>query len=133
MSLTLQQRSEGRQAPLVARADFKASDLPSVAFVPAIELPADAVILRGTLNCNKVFGAGETIAVGVSGTPAALLAATSVAALGMTSLTAANLGYGEATRAKRTIGLTASAALTLGEGSLIIEYIRKGRGQITQG
>jgi len=133
MSLTLQQRSEGRQSPLVARADFAAADLPSTAFVGAIELPANAVILRGTLNCNKVFGAGETISVGVSGTPAKFLAATSVAALGMTALTVANIGYGEAAGAKQVVGLTASAALTLGEGSLIIEYIRKDRSQVTQG
>lgn len=132
--MTLQQRSEGRQCTIVARADFDFNDLPSTAFVPALELPANAIILRGSLCVDAVFDTDATIAVGIATDADALLAATDVDALGITAIsTAANLLYGATPGAKKVYGLTASAAMSKGKGSLVLEYIREGRSEFTQG
>jgi len=134
MSATLQQKSEGRQCAIVARADFDFSDFDGTTFIPAIELPANAIILRGSLNVDVAFDATRTMAIGTATTADALLAATSVAAQGITAInTAAKLLYGATPGERRVYGITPSGALTVGKGSLVIEYIREGRAEFTQG
>ena len=128
MSIT--SRSQVRQSVLVARCPFTFADLPDTAFVPAIQLPADAVILRGYLAVTTAFDATSTIDVGIAGTATKYLAAGDVdgaAILPLTGLTGASAG------AIETIGLTSSEAQAAGAGALVVEYIRTGRVQATEG
>ena len=129
--MTLKTRSEGRQSPLIARAAFTGADLPGIDFAPALQLPSDAVILRGHLAITTAFGAGTTISVGTEADDDAFLAATAADATGVTALTGGINGtaVGDVTM----MGLTASAAMADGEGVLVVEYIRTGRAQVTEG
>ena len=129
--MTLKTQSEGRQSPLIARAAFTAADLPGTDFAPALQLPSDAVILRGYLAITTAFGAGTTVSVGTAADDDAYLAATAADATGVTALTGGITG---AVVADVTMmGLTASAAMADGEGALVVEYIRSSRAQVTEG
>jgi len=129
--MNLKTRSEGRQSPLIARAAFTAVDLPGTDFAPALQLPSDAVILRGYLAITTAFGAGTTVSVGTASNDDAYLGATVADATGVTALTGGITGaaVGDVTM----MGLTASAAMADGKGVLVVEYIRTGRAQVTEG
>jgi len=130
MATTLKTRSEGRQSILVARASFTHADINGTDFIPALELPADAVILRASMAITTAFSGG-TISVGTSGAPAGHLAATSAIATGITSMSLPI--DGDLLGAVTEVGITSSAAQSAGEGALVYEYIRAGRSQVTQG
>lgn len=133
MPATPQVRSEGRQCPLVAIAEFTFADFTSTAFVPVIKLPANHIKLRAYLGVKTASGAALTLSLGTSGTPAGLLAATSVAALGKTDVSAAAaLGYG-CPQAGEVIGITPSAANpTALVGCVVIEYVIAGKAETTE-
>lgn len=131
--MTIQIRSEGRQSSLFAMAEFTFADIAAGTFLPLLKLPAGAAIVQGYLGIMTASGAALTLAVGTSGTPAALLIATSVAAQGKTALTAALTNYGCPMAAGMMVGITPSAASsTLLKGALVIEYIVSGRNQTTE-
>lgn len=131
--MSLVMKNQGRQAADVAKVAFDYTDLPSTDFVPAVELPSDAIVLGVSLGVDTVFGAAETIAVGVEGAATTFLGATAADATGITRAPDANLGDNAPIGDTMVIGLTGSAAMTLGSGTLIVEYIRAFRETHTHG
>ena len=133
MPATPQVRSEGRQASKFAVGKFTFADFPTTAFVPIIKLPAGHIKLQTYLGVKTASGAALTLSLGTSGTPAGLLAPTSVAAQGKTAVSAAAaLGYG-CPQGGEVIGITPSAGgPTLLEGCVVIEYIVDGRSDTTE-
>ncbi len=133
MGASLQVQSEGRQDSLFAIAKITSADLASTAFVPLIKLPANHIKLKAYLGVKTASGAALTLALGTSGAPTGLLAATSVAAVGKTDVAAAAaLGYG-APQPGEVIGCTPSAGgSTLLEAYVVIEYIVFGRQHTTE-
>lgn len=128
--MSLKKRSEGRQSPIVARAEFTYGDLPGTAFVEALQIPADAVILRGSLAVINAFNATSTISVGIAGDTDTYLTATAADAAGVTPLTGLT---GACAEMIESIGITSSAAQSAGKGALVVEYIRTGRAHSTEG
>jgi hypothetical protein len=132
MPASLQIRSEGRQSSLFAMAEFTFADLAAGTFAPCIKLPAGAAIVQGYLGVKTPSGAALTLSLGTAAAPAGLLAATSVAAVGKTAITAALSNYGCPGDGK-VIGITPSAAnSTALEGVVVIEYIVSGRSSTTE-
>ena len=133
MAATPLVRSEGRQSSLFAVAEFTFADFPTTAFVPVIKLPANHIKLQAYLGVKTASGAALTLALGTSGTPTGLLAATSVAAQGKTAVSAAAaLGYG-CPQPGEVIGITPSAGgSTALVGCVVIEYVVAGRQQTTE-
>ena len=133
MSVSLQVRSEGRQASKFAIAKITSADFSTTDFIPLIKLPPNHVKLQAYLAVKTASGAALTLSLGTASAPAGLLAATSVAALGKTAVSsAAALGYG-APAAGEVIGATPSTGTsTLLEAYVVIEYIVFGREHTTE-
>lgn len=132
MAASMQVRSEGRQDSRFAIAEFTFADFPTTAFVPCIKLPANAVIIQAYLGVKTASGAALTLSLGTSGTPAGLLAATSVAAQGKTNALAPGLNYG-CPGPGQVIGITPSAGgSTALVGCVVVEYIVSGRSETTE-
>ena len=133
MAATLQVQSEGRQSSLFAVAKITSADFSTTAFIPLIKLPPKHIKVQAYLAVKTASGAALTLSLGTAAAPAGLLAATSVAALGKTSVsTASALGYG-APSAGEVIGATPSTGTsTLLEAYVVIEYIVLGREHTTE-
>ena len=133
MAASLQVQSEGRQSSLFAVAKITSADFDSTDFIPLIKLPANHMILQAYLAVKTASGAALTLSLGTSSSANSLLAATSVAAVGKTSVsTASSLGY-SAPAAGKVIGATPSTGTsTLLEAYVVIEYIVFGRQQSTE-
>lgn len=133
MSVSLQVRSEGRQASKFAIAKITSADFSTTDFIPLIKLPTNHIKLQAYLAVKTASGAALTLSLGTASAPAGLLAATSVAALGKTAVSAAAaLGYG-APAAGEVIGATPSTGTsTLLEAYVVIEYIVLGREHTTE-
>ena len=133
MSVSLQVRSEGRQASKFAIAKITSADFSTTGFIPLIKLPPNHIKLQAYLGVKTASGAALTLSLGTSGAATGLLGATSVAALGKTAVsTASALGYG-APCAGEVIGATPSTGTsTLLEAYVVIEYIVLGREQTTE-
>lgn len=98
----------------------------------AINLPPGAVVIGGELIV-EVAGVGPTVytvAVGVAGTPAGLLAATSLLAAGRTALTGLGLLANDGQNVRITIASTVANA-TAGKFRLRIEYVQDGAADVT--
>lgn len=133
MSASLKVRSEGIQSPIYRVAKFDFTDFPDTDFVPVFDIPGDAIPTGGFLVIDTVFGVGQTLAVGIATDTDAYLTATTAAAAAKTALNATFLNGGKPLGSRKTVGLTASAALTLGKGYLVLEYVCVNRSQGTQG
>ena len=133
MSVSLQVRSEGRQASKFAIAKITSADFSTTDFIPLIKLPPNHIKLQAYLAVKTASGAALTLSLGTSGAATGLLGATSVAAQGKTAVsTASALGYG-APSAGEVIGATPSTGTsTLLEAYVVIEYIVLGREQTTE-
>lgn len=125
----LKVRSEGRQSILVGCAQFTYKDLGTTNFKEALQLPSDAIILRGYLAITSPFDTG-TFDVGTEVTPNKYLSAISSATVAITPLTGIT---GKTVGEVEKVGLTPSVAMTQGEGSLVLEYIRPTRAFVTEG
>jgi len=131
--MSLKIKSEGRQASDFAYAPFTYADLNTTDFIPVVELPADAVLLKVNLGVIEAFDALATIAVGVSGTAAKFIAATAADALAITEAAKTTLNNHEIQGVVDDIGLTSSAVMTQGKGVLVVEYLKAFRVGHSQG
>jgi len=135
MGATLQTKSEGRQAAKVAIARFTSADIQTTSFVPLIKIPANAIILRGYLATKTASGAALTLAVGNASVGNSMLAATSVAAQGVTAFTGHVLAAGNfgTEVAGQVLGVTPSANnSTLLDAALVVEYAVLGKSECTE-
>ncbi|MFV0437497.1 MAG: hypothetical protein ACK5PS_08925 [Desulfopila sp.] len=133
MKPSLKIRSEGFQHPHYRIARFTFEDFPTTDFVPAVELPGDAIPIGGFLAIDSAMDASSTLAVGTAAAPTSFLGATGAAAAAKTALLAAFQNAGKPLGGNITDGLTASAAMTKGSGYLVVEYIRNNYAHGTQG
>lgn len=133
MSASLKVRSEGIQSPIYRIARFTYADLATTDFVPAFDVPGDAIPVGGFLVIDSVFDAASTISVGVSTDTDTYLTATSAAAAAKTALNATWLNAGKTLGTRKEVGIAASAAMTQGSGYLVVEYVRANRSQGTEG
>ena len=115
----------GRQYALTLVQHFTAADLDGTNPVVAARLPRNAVILRGHVAVSTAFSAG-TVNVGTEA-DADALGALNLATTGVKPLTTSGLEVGYT-----DIKFTPSAAMTAGEGTLVIEYIITGRANEAQ-
>lgn len=133
MKPNLKTRGEGIQGSIFRHVKFTHEDFPTADAVLAFQVPGDAIPIGGFLAIESAFDALATISVG-NGTIADLyLAATSATALAKTALDADWLNGGKPLGAKKTVYLKPSAAMTQGEGHLVLEYIRMNRNHSTEG
>jgi hypothetical protein len=124
-------RTQGRQAADIVIAPFTFADFSGVAFLPAVELPSDAIPLRVSVSVEGAFDATRTFDVGPVGTPDKYLDGASATALAISNATLASLAaVGDD---GKVIGITPSGALTQGSGVLLVEYIRAHRETHTHG
>lgn len=119
--------THARQWLLLAEQVFDFSDLTATPSPVVLNLPQGAIFLRGFLQVETVFnGTTPTVSIGGNAGAAVYLAATSIGALGSTSIT---LSQGIKPAGDKII-ITPNAgaiASTAGQARLIIEYIIAGR------
>lgn len=116
-----------RQMPLFALIVFATADFVTGVWKAAIEVPPGSFEISGFLDITTASNAAtsDTMSVGVVGTPAGYLAATSVKAAARTALTIP-AGF---SNAKKAIGITRTTVGvdTALAGALCLQYIQKGR------
>lgn len=123
-----------RQRPTALYIEVDYTDLPTGVFVPLPELPNGAVITGGSLRVLTAGNGGtsETMSLGTSGTPTALINAADAKTAARTAITipraplTANTTYG----LTRTEGGTAATA---GKYGVDIEYLIAGKADYSQG
>ncbi len=130
MAIANKDKNNGRQWPLVARQPFDFSQMTTGAAVPAINLPAGAIVLAGSMVISEVFNSATSDTIAVAGGGASV-AATAATTLGRTAL-AVN---GSEQALHTTVDLTwvgVGAVPTTGRGYVEVQYIITSRANENQ-
>lgn len=140
-------KRSARQSPISARVDFALADLTSGTAVPAVDLPANARILRTFLRITTAFNSGTTDAMVIQsseGTPKAYitisagsgaLAASKVWSTdpAIAGTASSNVGFINTAASTLDVKWTgAGTAATTGAGTLLVEYIVDNREAFSQ-
>lgn len=127
-------KNASRQEPLVAFVDINFSDLISGADAPAIQLPANALVLSGALTVLTPFNSAtsDVLDVGDAGSQNRYLNDANIHVAGHVALVPT--GYQMAAQGDVTVRwVGVGAAPTAGKVRLTLQYIVIGREQSTQG
>lgn len=119
------------QRPRAAIQRFGFADIPAAA-EPLFEVPAGAIVTRGSLVVEVAFGSGRTFDVGDVGDPNRYTASPIDGnTVGRTALTLT--GYKHTATEVVNLTRAAGAAPTAGSGYVEIEYIIEGAMDLVQG
>jgi hypothetical protein len=131
MSITL---NPGRQEPIVARVDFDYTQLSNGHTVPAIQVPAGAVITHGGIVINTPWNSAttDTLGIGDAASPSRYHTAINAQATGYTALQPTGFPYSSMSQvAVSWIGTGATP--TAGSATLWVEYLVIGRALFSEG
>ena len=127
-------KNGGRQYPLVAEVDFTFADLATGVVYPAIDIPANAVVVGGELVVTTAFNSGTSAVIEAGDGVVAdryLPTPVDLKTAGRTALTLTGYRY----TAPDTIDVMATlagTAATAGAGTLRVQYVIKDRAQEVQ-
>lgn len=127
-------KNASRQEPLMAFVDINFGDLVSGADAPAIQLPANAVVLSGAVTVLTPFNSAtsDVLDVGDAGSQNRYLNDANIHAAGHIALVPT--GYQTAAQGDVTVRwVGVGAAPTAGKVRLTLQYIVIGREQSSQG
>lgn len=132
MSITL---NASRQAPLRAFVDINLADFDDGAVQAAIQLPGDAIIVAGFVQPITTFNAATTATLKIGDSvDDDRYSATPVDVKALTLVNLDITGYQMPAQGNLVVTYAETgAAATTGKCRLVVEYIRAGRTQVTQG
>lgn len=126
-------KNANRQPPLLAYVDINLADIVSGVAQGAIELPAGATIISGSVEPMVSFNAATSasIAVGDAAVANRYLAAGDVKALSLVPLVPT--GFTTTAKSDVTVTVTLVGATTTGKLRLCVQYFKDGRELSSQG
>lgn len=128
-------KNEGVQAPSYKEADFTYEDLVSGGFVPAIDLPSDAVVIDGAMVVTEAFDSetSDTGTVGDAETANGYAAGIDMTDLGTTKIVATGVLCNDSDRQQFGFSWTGvGTAPSQGAGKVWCLYIQKSRADFVQ-
>ena len=128
-------KDPSRQAPTVAEATILFSDLTSGVALPAIDIPAGAIIKEVNVYVDTAFNSAtsDSLVVGDGGATNRFVASVSIAATGGKAMVATAKGYKYAVNDTIDVIWTGvGAAPSTGKFRLMVEYFQDGRADFAQ-
>ena len=130
----------GRQEVIAATADFTFADVTDATYMPAVDLPAGAIVVGGGLAITTIFNSATTDTFAIGDKDGAAAAVNTTYAATSADITAAGnipvVPTGKKYASPSTVGVVwdgTGAAPTAGAGRLTVLYIVDGRAAFSQG
>jgi len=126
--------NSGRQETTVAIQDIEfgtGKDIDLQGVYDAVEVPNDAIVTGGYLIVDTATTALTTVSIGDTGSPTRYLPATSVSATGVTPLVVT--GFTHPVTEKLKVTVAGANPVAVGKATIVLEYVRRGKAEYSQG